>query len=92
MTIWQQFENEIRAAAYTASLAKFINSICLRMGVNLGRSDGERTVAEDILRTANDRSTLKMLREETTLLVLMVRVDNDKSRAEWEAEHEHPEL
>ena len=40
---------------------------------------------EEILRTANDRQMLKMLREETTYLVLMVRVDNEEKRAEWEA-------
>lgn len=43
----------------------------------------ERAVADAILRDANDRSMLKMFREETTLLVLMVRVDNEEKRAEW---------
>lgn len=83
LTIWTQFENEIRAAAYTSSLAKFINSICSRLQVDLGRTDSERAVAEEILRTSDDRATLKMLREETTLLVLMVRVDNEEKRYEW---------
>lgn len=53
------------------------------MRVNLGRSVEERAVADAILRDANDRSMLKMFREETTLLVLMVRVDNEEKRAEW---------
>ena len=84
MTIWEQFENEIRSAAYTSSLAKFINSICSRLRVNLGRRADERAEADEILRSADDRIMLKMLREETTMLVLMVRVEREKSRAEWE--------
>ena len=84
MTIWEQFENEIRSAAYTSSLAKFINLICSRLRVNLGRRADERVVADEILRSADDRIMLKMLREETTMLVLMVRVEREKARAEWE--------
>lgn len=83
MTIWEQFENEIRSAAYTSSLAKFINRICLRLGVSLGRNEEERGVAEKLIQTMDERTALKMLREETTLLVLMVRVDNEEKRAEW---------
>jgi hypothetical protein len=82
MTIWEQFENEIRSAAYTSSLAKFISSICLRLRISLGRSEEERAVAE-ILLNSDDRAMLKMLREETTLLVLMVRVENEEKRAQW---------
>lgn len=88
MTIWEQFENEIRAAAYTSSLAKFISSICSRLRVDLGKTAAERAVAEEILKTADDRTMLKMLREETTVLVLMVRVDNEEKRSEWKAAHE----
>lgn len=87
MTIWNQFENEIRSAAYTGNLAKFVNTLCSRLRVDLGRTEAERGVAETILKTADDRATLKMLREETTLLVLMVRVENEEKRAEWEAAH-----
>jgi hypothetical protein len=83
MTVWEQFENEIRSAAYTSSLAKFISSICSRLRVDRGRTVGERAVADNILQTADDRSFLRMLREETTLLVLMVRVDNEEKRNEW---------
>jgi|DewCreStandDraft_4_1066084.scaffolds.fasta_scaffold46606_2 hypothetical protein len=73
MTIWDQFQSEIRSAAYTGSLARFINSICSRMGIDPGRNESERQVIEEIVQSADDRVALKMLREETTLLVLMVR-------------------
>ena len=88
MTIWEQFENEIRAAAYTSSLGKFVSRLCLRLGATIGRTDSERAVSEQILRDIDDRVALKMLREQTTLLVLMVRVDNQEKREEWKAEHE----
>lgn len=80
MTIWEQYENEIRAAAYTSNLAKFVNSICLRLRADIGRTSEERATAEAILRSGNDRAMLKLLREETTLLVLMVRIENDEKR------------
>ena len=86
-TIWEQFENEIRSAAYTGSLAKFINSLCSHLQVDLGRTEAERAVAQEILKSADDRAMLKMLREETTLLVLMVRVDNEEKRNEWAEKH-----
>jgi hypothetical protein len=85
MTIWEQYENEIRSAAYTSSLGKFISRLCSRLAATVGRTDEERDVAETILRTANDREMLKLMREQTTLLVLMVRVDNQERREEWEA-------
>lgn len=91
MTIWEQFENEIRSAAYTGSLAKFINSICSHLRADIGKTEAERAIAEEILRTADDRVMLKLLREETTLLVLMVRVDNEEKRAEWEAKQKEME-
>lgn len=88
MTIWDQYANEIKSAAYTGSLAKFVSSICSRLGATLGRTEAEHAVVESILTDANDRAVLKMLREETTLLVLMVRVDNQESRAKWEEENQ----
>lgn len=91
MTIWEQYENEIRAAAYTSSLSKFINSICSRLRVDLGRTEAERAAVESILTGVNDRAMLKLLREETTLLVLMVRVDNEEKRQEWIEGHKESE-
>lgn len=91
MTIWEQFENEIRAASYTSSLARFISSICTRLRVELGKTAAERAVAEEILKASDDRAMLKMMREETTLLVLMVRVDNEEHRAEWAKNHKETE-
>ncbi len=83
MTIWDQFENEIRAAAYTSSLPKFVERISLRLGSGLGRNAEERALAERLLGEMDAKDALKKLREETTLLVLTVRVENEERREAW---------
>ena len=86
-SIWQQFEDNIRSAAYTSNLGKFLDSLCLKLGADIGRNGEDRTQAEAILQEADAKAMLKLLREETTLLVLMVRVANQERREVWEREH-----
>ena len=85
MSIWQQFEDQIRSAAYTNNLGKFVNSLCLKLGATVGRNEAERREAFAVLDTAEAGPLLKLMREETTLLVLMVRVQNQERREEWDA-------
>lgn len=85
--IWQQFEDNIRSAAYTSDLGKFLNVLCLKLNANIGHTNEDRVRAEVILHEADARDLLKRFREETTLLVLMVRVANQERREAWEAEH-----
>jgi len=56
----------------------------LNLGVELRNGDDVET-ANDALREGDDRAMLKLMREETTLLVLMVRLRNQERREEWEA-------
>jgi len=53
-----------------------------RAGVNVA----ERARFVQLLSEVDERLTLKMLREETTTLVLMVRVTVQEKREVWEAE------
>ena len=85
--IWGQFEANIRSAAYTSSLSKFINSLSLKMVATIGVNEAERARAQELLRQADSKQWLKLLREDTTLLVLMVRVEVQERREVWEAEH-----
>ena len=86
MNIWEQFENNIRSAAYTSELGKFVNSLCLKMNnARAGVNAAERDRFARLLSELDARQTLKMLREETTLLVLMVRVANQERREKREA-------
>lgn len=82
--IWRQFEDNVRSAAYTSNLGKFINSLCLNLNVEIRGADDVELV-NDALREGNDRTMLKLMREETTLLVLMVRLRNQERRERWEA-------
>jgi hypothetical protein len=83
MTIWRQFEDNIRSAAYTSSLSKFVNTICSRLQVKIAADDVE--AVEHTVSSGNDRELLRLLRDEATMLVLMVRIANDRRRDEWEA-------
>lgn len=83
-TIWEQFENTVRANAYTNNLGKFVNSVCLKLGATIpGKHTAE---AEKILNSGQDRPLLKLYRDETTLIVLMVRIRNQERRETWEAQ------
>ena len=83
-TIWRQFEDNIRSAAYTNNLGKFVNSLCLALNVEIhGQDDIE--LANDALREGGDKAMLKLMRDETTLLVLMVRLNNQERHDEWKA-------
>jgi hypothetical protein len=86
--IWEQFENNVRGAAYTSNLGKFVSSLCAKMRAQVGKTGGEREKAEKILNGGNDRALLRLLRDETTLLVLMVRVANQERQEAWKARQE----
>jgi len=88
LSIWQQFEDQVRSAAYTSNLGKFVSSLCQKLGATVGRNQAERQQAFAVLGKARAGPLLKLMREETTLLVLMVRVRQQKRREAWQAEHE----
>lgn len=79
--IWQQFEDNLRAAAYTAKLSKFVNSVCSRIQIEIAAKDV--SAVNEALNATDERTILRQLREEATVLVLMVRLENDKRKEEW---------
>ncbi len=79
--IWQQFEDNIRSSAYTSDLAKFVDKLCARLGIQVGSREVESVRA--FLDSADPRSTLAALRSETTVLALLVRVRNDERKKEY---------
>jgi len=83
MSIWQQFEDNIRSAAYTDNLPKFGNTLCLNLGASCGANAEDRTIADGVLNGGHDRQILKLLREETTYLVLRVRLRQQERREAW---------
>lgn len=73
--VWEQFENNIRASAYTSKLTMFFENITRQMPINL-----ERQYAEEVIKILNsglDKTVLTWLRDETTYLVLVARMKNE---------------
>lgn len=66
----------------------------MKLNADAGKTADDRAEVEHIANAGNDRAILKLLRDETTLLVLMVRVANQERRDEWETLHSNnsPEL
>ena len=79
--IWEQFENAIRSAAYTARAADFLSRITTRLGVTISPNDVKQVT--EIAGNGQDRILLKMLRDDTTLLVLLVRADNEERKEKF---------
>ena len=82
-TIWTQFESQIRSAAYTNSLATFVNSLCLKLQANIGSNAEHRQRVEQVLENVEDGAGLRMIRAETAVLVLMVRLRNEQRSRAW---------
>lgn len=80
-SIWQQFENNIRSAAYTSSPALFFERICRRLGAEI-RADDIATVTT-ALAVGDPSSLLRSLREEATLLTLLCRLKNQDRKEEY---------
>ena len=57
----------------------------MRFQADIGKKNSERERAGEILNSGNDRGLLKLMRDETTLIVLMVRLRNEQRHDEWEA-------
>ena len=87
MNIWQQFEDQLRSAAYTSNLDRCVSSLCQKLSCDIGRNAEDRDRAEAILNSADGSAMLRLLRDQTTVLVLHVRVANQARREAWEAEH-----
>ena len=60
----------------------------MKINADAGRNADDRAEIEIIANSGNDRAILKLLRDETVLVVLMVRVANQEERDEWEEKHE----
>ena len=72
MDIWQQFENNLRVAAYTSKLTEFLAKFLRLMRVEIMAKDLKNV--ESILNSGEDQQILRWLRSETTYLVLQVRL------------------
>ena len=96
---WQILTDNVRSAAYTNSLVKFVNTLCSRMNLRfLGSTDPHyvtRQQVEEMLRVSpvEERATLRALREQAMTCVLQVRVwiETQREAATGPGEGEEPE-
>ena len=82
-TIWVQFEERVRSSAYTSSVSKFIEAFGRKMQVEIRKDD--LSVINTCVSEYEEHATLSALRNETTALVLMVRLKNEERKAEYQA-------
>ena len=80
MSIWNQFEDNLRSAAYTSSLSKFLGTVCQRLGIDI--TSKELAGVQAVIGSDEDREVLRKLRNETTHLVLLVRLRNEERKKE----------
>lgn len=81
-TIWEQFTNAILSASYTSSLALFYENMGKRLDITIKTEDRKRVTA--FLQRADGRAILTHIRTHAQLLVLMVQVENEERKADWE--------
>jgi len=77
-TIWRQFEDQVRSAAYTTTLSLFLSRICSRLNVTLH----DQTLADvrALVAGGGDRDVLRVLRDESAYCVTVVRLANEERR------------
>lgn len=77
-TIWGQFENQIRSAAYTTTLSLWYSRICSRLPIDVREIDTVDVQA--VLMGGADRGLLRLLRDEAPTVVTMLRVEVEAAR------------
>lgn len=81
--IWTHYENAIRSAGYTSSMPKFLEIFTRRIPCTIQGKYAEQI--NSIVASGHDETILDWLRQQTTYMVLLVRLDNDRRRAELAA-------
>lgn len=81
--IWEQFENAIRSAAYTAKLTTFLTNFKNRIPVTLEAQ--YMALIRTVIECGLDSDVLNWLRDETTYLVMITRLMNQDRKDNYKA-------
>jgi len=73
-SIWQQFEDNIKSAAYTSQMGRFAENLVRKMGIGFRAED---VAAVNAFLALPAKPVLKAMRDEPTMLVLMTRLKNE---------------
>lgn len=86
--IWDHFENAVRSAAYTGKLTTYLANFQARIPTALQLQ--YMKPINKIISSGSDDVILDWLRDETTYLVILVRLKNQDRRETW-LEENNPE-
>jgi hypothetical protein len=76
MGIWEEFGSKIQSAAMTSDAHRFVEALARKMDVRSLNSD----TVPFVLSTCDHDALLDLIRNETTLLVLMLRLRQEEKR------------
>lgn len=80
--VWDHFENAVKSAAYTGSMKVFLSNFQKRLPVDLQAQYAKNIMT--VLDEGNDDEMLNLLRQETTYLVMVVRLRNQDRKEAYE--------
>ena len=84
--IWDQFQARLAGEAQTcATLGEYVNALSDKLGVQALGLTEDLDILDSTLNSGKDREILRMMREETALIVVKVRLMNELYREEREA-------
>ena len=88
--IWDHFENAVRSAAYTGKLSTYLSNFHGRIPTALQLQHMKDI--NSIVSSGQDAVILDWLRDETTYMVMIVRLKNQDRRETWlESQEEYDE-
>lgn len=82
--IWDQFENAVRSAAYTGSLRTYLSNFQARIPTDIQAQFIKKINA--VVESGCDFDILNWLRDETTYLVMQVRLMNQERKEQFDTE------
>ena len=80
--VWDHFENAVKSAAYTGSMKVFLSNFQKRLPVDLQAQYAKNIMS--VVDEGNDDEMLNLLRQETTYLVMVVRLRNQDRKEAYE--------
>lgn len=86
LNIWAQFENNLRSAAYTTNLRRFVDTVCARLQISI--LDRDVAAFNAAVQSGRDKELLRVFRAEPVFITLLVREDNDQRREQQKARHQ----
>lgn len=82
---WQHFENAIKSAACTSSLATFLEKCCRKLKAKV-MAKHRKSILSAL--TLNDKDTLSFIRKDAQVLVMLVQEMNESRKHEYRSQKE----